>query len=188
MVKFALAAATIAVSIACCPRACAADAAFYDGLFQRGERAEGRWEVPKLREWLWKHWYQRTAGTAILSGLPWRATAALPITPSRKTPGARGICRFHLQGSERPMFPGDKAGWRDEWTIAYSVQRVEKPYQWDWPGKPISDSRALPARRYVLELKDKQGKILTHIQCVWTQTSNKSLQPTAACTVNRFDS
>ncbi len=66
MVKFALAATTIAVSIACCPRACAADAVFYDGVFQRGERAEGRWEVPKLREWLWKHWYQRTAGTAIL--------------------------------------------------------------------------------------------------------------------------
>src|SRR5207245_10223323 len=115
MVKFALAATTIAVSIACCPRACAADAAFYDGLFQRGERAEGRWEVAKVREWLWKHWYQRTAGTAILSGLAWRAPAALPITASRTTAGAGGIGQFHVHGCDMAMCVGDMAGWRDEW-------------------------------------------------------------------------
>ena len=70
---------------------------------------------------------------------------------------------IHLQGSERPMFEGDTAKWRDEWTIAYSVQRVEEPYHWDWPGKAIPHSRPLPARKFVLELKDKEAKILTHI-------------------------
>ena len=70
---------------------------------------------------------------------------------------------IHLEGTERPMFDGDTAKWRDEWTIAHSVQRVEKPYRWDWPGKPIRHPRPLPARKFELELKDEEGNILTHI-------------------------
>jgi hypothetical protein len=70
---------------------------------------------------------------------------------------------IHLQGSERAGFKGDTAKWRDEWTIAHSVERVEEPYHGDWPGKPIPDSRRLAARKFVLELKDKEGKILSHI-------------------------
>jgi hypothetical protein len=70
---------------------------------------------------------------------------------------------IHLQGTERPMFEGDTAKWRDEWTIAFSVARVEQPYHDDWAGKPIQHSRPIPARKFVLEFKDKGGNILGHI-------------------------
>jgi hypothetical protein len=69
---------------------------------------------------------------------------------------------IHLQGSDR-LAETDAAAWRDQWTIAHAVERVEEPYRWDWPGKPIGHSRPLPARKFQLELKDKQGKLLTHI-------------------------
>jgi hypothetical protein len=66
-------------------------------------------------------------------------------------------------GLAKAGFEGDTAKWRDEWTIAHSMERVEKAYHGDWPGKPIPDSKRLSARKFVLELKNKEGKILSHI-------------------------
>ena len=58
--------AVIALFIACTVASYGADAVFYDGEFDFGKGPRRRWEEPKLRDWLWKHWHQRTAGTATL--------------------------------------------------------------------------------------------------------------------------
>ena len=156
-------AALISAFIACCAPAYAADAVFYDGVFDLGEGPTGRWEKAKLRDWLWKHWQQHTAATAILKWVSMEGEGGTSDYTIAK--GADGLCylSIHLQGWQRPMSEGNTAKWRDEWTIAYSVQRVEEPYHSDWPGKPIPDSKTLSARKFVLELKNKEGKILTHI-------------------------
>jgi hypothetical protein len=155
--------ALIAAFIACCTPTYAADAVFYDGVFDLGKEPTGRWEEAKLRDWLWKHWHQRTAGTAILKWVTMEGDSGTSEYTIAKGRDGAWHLSIHLAGSERPMFEGDTAKWRDEWTIAHSVQRVEEPYHWDWPGKPIPDSKRLSARKFVLELKDKEGKILSHI-------------------------
>jgi len=156
-------AALIALFIACCAPAYAADAVFYDGVFDLGKGPTGRWEEAKLRQWVWTHWHQRTAGTAILKWVTMEGdSGASEYTIAKGRDGAWYLS-IHLQGSERPMFEGDTAKWGDEWIVAHSLQRVEEPYHWDWPGKPIPDSKRLSPRKFVLELKDKEGKILGHI-------------------------
>ena len=157
MVMLVRVATAIALLLCCYPRAvAAADAVFH-------ERFTDHRDIPKLRLWLWERWSHHRSGTATLKWLTVEGDSGTSDYVVAK--GADGVwyLSVHLQGSERPMFEGDTAKWRDEWTVAVSVQRVEEPYQWDWPGKPISHSRALPARKFVLELKDKEGKILTHI-------------------------
>jgi hypothetical protein len=156
-------AALIAVFFACCTPAYAADAVFYDGVFDLGKGPVGRWEKAKLRQWLWAHWHPRTARTAILKWVTMEGDSGTTAYTIAKGRDGAWYLSIHLQGSERPMSEGDTAKWRDEWTIAYPVQRVQEPYHWDWPGKLIADSSRLSARRFVLELKDKEGKILTHI-------------------------
>ena len=117
----------------------------------------------KLRSWAWQHWAAHRAGTATVEWTAVEGESGTSEYTIAKGHDGTWYLSIHRQGSERPMFDGDTAKWRDEWTIAHSVERVEEPYQRDWPGKPISHSRPLPPRKFVLELKDKEGKILTHI-------------------------
>lgn len=155
--------ALIAVFIACCTSAYAADAVFYDGVFDLGKGPVGRWETAKLRQLLWTHWHQRTARTAVLKWVTVEGDSGITDYTIAKDRNGVWYLSRHLQASERPMSEGDTGKWRDQWAIAYSVLRVQEPYQWDWPGKPIANSSRVSARRFVLELKDKEGKILTHI-------------------------
>ena len=80
---------------------------------------------------------------------------------------------IHLQGSERPMFEGDTAKWRNEWTIAHSVQRVEEPYHWDWPGEPIPDTTSIAGTQIRLGVERQRGKDFgSHLVCIGRQRSN----------------
>ena len=120
-----------------------------------------RSDILKLRQWVWDKWSHRVASSAVLK---WNTiegdsgTSDYSICKDKE-----GVCclAIHLQGSDRLAV--DKNYWRDEWTVAYSIERVERPYLDELPGKPISRSRQLSPRRYVLELKDKSGKILYHL-------------------------
>jgi hypothetical protein len=117
----------------------------------------------KLRLWVWQRWSNHRAGTATVKWLTMEGDSGTSDYTIAQDRDGVWYLSIHLEGSERPMFDGDTEKWRDEWTIAHSVQRVEEPYHWDWPGKPISDSKKLSARKFVLELKDKERKILGHI-------------------------
>jgi hypothetical protein len=117
----------------------------------------------KLRQWLWQCWSARRVATATVKWTTMEGDSGTSDYSIAKGDDGVWYLSVHLQGSERPMFESDTTHWRDDWTVAFSVQRVEEPYQRDWPGKPISHSRPLSARQFSLELKDKQGKILTRI-------------------------
>ena len=153
-----LARIAVAVGLLVCAD-CILDAA--DAEFR--ERGVDHRDIPKLRAWVWEHWDQHKSGTATLKWVTVEGDTGTSEYTVAKGIEKRWYLSIHLQGTERPMFQGDTRKWRDEWIVAFSVQRVEEPYHWDWPGKPISHSRPLPARKFVLELKDKKGKILTHI-------------------------
>jgi len=149
--------------IACVVPTYASDAVFYDGVFGFGNGPTARWEEAKLRDWLWKHWGRNLPATATLHSVSMEGEGFdSEFAIARDSSGALYLS-VHITGWQRPDFPGREARWRDEWTIAHSVKRVEKPYHWDWPGKPIPNSRRLSARKFVLELKDKEGKIQSHI-------------------------
>ena len=135
--------------------ASAADAVFH-------ERFTDHRDIPKLRQWVWQHWSHRQAATATLKWLTVEGASGTSEYTIAKGRDGVWYLSIHLQG-EDAFAETDAAVWRDVWTIAFSVERVEEPYRWDWPGKPITHSRSLPARKFVLELKDKEGKILTHI-------------------------
>jgi hypothetical protein len=132
----------------------AADAVFH-------ERFTDHSDIPKLRQWVWQHWSHRKAATATLKWLTVEGDSGTSDYTIGKDRDGVWYLSVHLQGSDR--LAEDTRYWRDQWTIAYSVARTEEPYQNDWPGKPIQHSRPLPARKFVLELKDKEGKILSHI-------------------------
>ena len=116
----------------------------------------------KLRSWVWQRWSSHRAGTATVEWLTMEGASGTSDYTIAKGRDGVWYLSIHLQ-SEHSFAETDAAAWRDVWTIAFSVERVEEPYRWDWPGKPISHSRPLPARKFELELKDKEGKILTHI-------------------------
>jgi len=156
-------ASLIALLLTCYTSANAADATFYSGVFDFGKGPRGRWEGAKLRQWVWTHWHQRMTGTAIMKSVSIEGDSGTSEYTIAKGRDGAWYLSIHLQCSDRPHFEGDTAKWRDEWIIAYSVQRTEEPYHWDWPGKPIPDSKRLEARKFVLELKDKEGRILSHI-------------------------
>lgn len=84
-------AALIAVFVACTALSYAADAVFYDGVFDLGKGPTGRWEEAKLRDWLWRHWHQHTAGTAILK---WVTTEGDSGASEYRVAMVRGISRF----------------------------------------------------------------------------------------------
>jgi hypothetical protein len=155
--------AFIAVFIACAVPTYAADAVFYDGAFDFGKGPTARWEEAKLRDWLWKHWHTHSPATATLHSVSMEGEGFdSEFVIARDSSGALYLS-VHTTDWRRRDFPVHEARWRDQWTIAHSVARVEEPYHWDWPGKPIPDSHRLSARKFVLELKDKEGKILSHI-------------------------
>jgi hypothetical protein len=116
----------------------------------------------KLRLWLWQRWSAHRAATATVEWLTVEGDSGASDYTIAKDRDGVWYLSIHFQGSDR-FAKTDAEGWRDQWTIAYTVERVQKPYRWDWPGKSIAHSRPLPARKFELELKDKQGKLLTHI-------------------------
>lgn len=116
----------------------------------------------KLRLWLWQRWSAQRVATATVEWLTVEGDSGTSDYTIAKDRDGVWYLSIHLQGSDR-FAETDATAWRDQWTIAYTVDRVEKPYRWDWPGKPITHSRPLPARKFQLELKDKRGKLLTHI-------------------------
>src|ERR1700736_5666161 len=115
------------------------------------ERGVDHSQIPKLRQWVWQHWSGHRAGTAILEWVTVEGDSGTSEYTVAKARDGTWYLSIHLQGSERPMFDGDTAKWRDEWTIAYSVSRTEAPYHDDWAGKAIQHSRPLPPHKFVLE-------------------------------------
>ena len=162
MLKLAPLAALIA-SLAFCADVYAHDAVFYDGVFDFGKGAVGRWELRNLRDWIWTHWHAHSPATATLHSVSMEGEGFdSHYAIARGSSGALYLS-IHTTGWQRPDFPGRAARWRDDWLIAYSVTCTSQAYHDDWPGKPIRRSSPLPARSYVLELRDKQGNVLTHL-------------------------
>jgi hypothetical protein len=150
----ALRAIVVSVQLICCICAIAADAVFH--------AEDDRDDTPKVRQWVWANWQRHTPATAILK---WRTvegdTGTTQYTVSKDASGAWYLS-IHLQGTDT-FADSDADARRDRWTVAYAVERVEKPYHDDWPGKPIGHSRPLPPTKYVLELRDRQKNLLFHL-------------------------
>lgn len=118
-------------------------------------------ETHKLRQWIWEKWSHRISATAVLKWNTIEGDEGSDYYSICKDKEGLWCLAIHSQGSDR-LAP-DKNYWRDDWTVAYSVERVKKRYLDELPGKPISSSRQLSPRQYSLELKDKSGKILYHL-------------------------
>jgi hypothetical protein len=149
----ALRAVIVLVHIFLCASTYAADAVF--------QSHDNRDDTPKVRQWVWTHWSRHTSGTAILKWLTVEGETGTTIYKVGKDSGGAWYLSFHLESTDSHT-EGEATSQRGRRSIAYSVQRVERPYHRNWPGKPIQHSRPLPATRYVLELTDKDGK-MTHI-------------------------
>jgi hypothetical protein len=106
---------------------------------------------PTLRLWLWQHWNSRRVCTATQSWTWQGDSGTTNYTIAKDRAGA-----FYLS-----MTLHSPKG--DLRMIALSVQRIQPPWFYDRPGKPILHSRELSPDKFGLELKDKQGKVLTHI-------------------------
>jgi len=161
MLKLAPLAALIA-SVAWCANVHAHDAVFYDGVFDLGKGPVGRWELGKLRDWVWTHWHAHSPATATLHSVSMEGEGFDSQYAIARDPSGALYLSVHTTGWQRPDFPGHEARWRDDWLIAYTIARTSQPYHDDWPGKPIAHSGSARSHRYVLELRDKQGKVVTH--------------------------
>jgi hypothetical protein len=137
-----------------------AEAVFYDGVFDIGNKPVARYEEAKLRKWVWTRWHERRPGSAILKWVTVEGDSGTTEYTIAKSRDGAWYLSIHLQGSDRTA-PED-GYWRDTWLIAYSVTRTERPYLDEAHGKPIRPSRQLSPRHYALELTDRQGKVITH--------------------------
>jgi hypothetical protein len=115
-------AALIALFIICTVPSYAADTVFYDGVFDFGKGPTGRWEEAKLRDWLWKHWHQRTAGTAILKWVTMEGEGGTSDYTIAKGNDRLWYLSIHLQGWQRP---GSKA------TRQSGAMSGRLPIQWN---------------------------------------------------------
>jgi hypothetical protein len=105
-----------------------------------------------LRLWLWQHWSSRRVCAATQSWTWQGDSGTTNYTIAKDRAGAFSLS-VHLHSSK----------WGDLRMIALSVRRIHPPWFYDRPGKLIRHSRELFPDKFGLELKDKQGKILTHI-------------------------
>lgn len=120
-----------------------------------------RTDTLKLREWTWDKWSSCMAACAVVRWNTIEGDGGTSDYCICKDKEGVWCLAIHVQGSDRTA--SEKNYWRDEWTVAYSIERVRKLYLDELPGKPISRSRQLAPRQYSLELKDKSGKILYHL-------------------------
>jgi hypothetical protein len=123
-------------------------------------------DAHKLRRFLWQHWLRRERGEAKVN---WSTvegdtgTSVYTIAPGDDRAWRVSV---HLEGSERAMAPGETAHWRSERWEAFALQRVKRPKTFDErlsPRVPITHTRALPESEYLLDLKDKDGKLLEEL-------------------------
>ena len=123
-------------------------------------------DAHKLRHFLWQHWLRRERGEAKVNWSTVEGDTGTSVYAV--APDDNGVWRIavHLEGSERPMASGEKAHWRSERWEAFTVQRVKRPKTFEErlsPRVPISHTRALPESEYLLDLKDKDGKLLEEL-------------------------
>jgi len=118
---------------------------------------------PQLRQWLWRRWTHHRDGTALVKWITVEGESGTTEYTVAKGSSGAWYLSIHRQAWRRPTRDSDSAQWEDSWLIAHSLSRTKEPYHDDWAGTPIQYSRPLPARKFVLELKDQEGKILGHI-------------------------
>ena len=120
----------------------------------------------KLRRFIWTHWLRRERGEAKVNWSTVEGDAGTSVyTVAPDEHGAWRIA-IQLEGSERPMAPGETAHWRSEHWDAFMVQRVKRPKTFEERISPrvlITHNRPLAESEYLLNLKDKDGKLLEEL-------------------------